>query len=75
MVVWIRCCHRYRLVVCECLIPLVGLEVDLDIFKCPIHLCKLVGMSRVSIHMAVRVGCSTVREEVHNLVDSLLVVG
>lgn len=73
--VWVLACHLACFRVGEGLAPLVGLEVDLDVDEASVGLCELVGMSRVSVHVSEGVWCTTVREQVHNLVNSLLVSG
>lgn len=63
------------LLVVEGLVALVGLEVDLDVVEGAVGLDPLVSVAGVAVHVAVRVRRATVTEEVHDLVDGLLVGG
>ena len=63
------------LVVGEGLVALVGLAVNLDVVEGAIWLDPLVGVARVTVHVAVRVWGAAVTEQVHNLVDGLVVGG
>lgn len=63
------------LLIRERLVSLVRLEVDLGVHKGAVGLGPLVGVPRVAVHVAVRVGRAAVGEEVHDLVDGLLVSG
>src|SRR3954453_7216557 len=63
------------LVVGEGLVALVGLAVNLDVVESAIWLDPLVGVAGVTVHVAVRVWGAAVTEQVHNLVDSLVVGG
>ena len=47
--------------------------MDLDVVEGSVWLRELVSMTRVTVHMSVRVWSSTVTEEMHDLVNSLLV--
>lgn len=47
--------HLGRFFIVECLAALIGLAMDLDIVKGPVGFRKLVGMARVSVHVAIRV--------------------
>ena len=49
--------------------------MDLDIIEGSVWFGPLVSVARVAIHVPVRVWCTTVTKEVHDLVDSLLVSG
>lgn len=73
--VWVLAGELTGLLVVEGLVALVGLEVDLHVVEGAVGLVPLVGVARVAVHVAVRVWGTTVREEVHDLVDSLLVGG
>lgn len=62
------------LLVGEGLGALVRLEVDLDIVERSILLHKLVGVSGVSVHVPIRRRGTAVAEEMHNLMNRLLVL-
>lgn len=49
--------------------------MDLDIPEGAIRFGELVGVSGIAVHVTVRVRRSAIREEMHNLVDRLLVIG
>jgi len=68
-------CELAGLLVVEGLGSLVGLEVDLDVVEGSVWLVPLVGVAGVAIHVTVGVWGATVREEVNDLVDSLLMCG
>lgn len=55
------------------LVPLVRLEVDLHIDEGPIRFGELHRVARVAVHVPVRVRRAPVGEEVHHLVNALLV--
>jgi len=57
------------------LYSLLGEKVDLGVYPCSILVDKLEGVSRVSLHLSVTIGDTTVSEEPHDLVDRLWVVG
>jgi hypothetical protein len=63
------------LVVSKSLAALVRLKVDLGVDEGAIRFSPLVSVARVAIHVAVGVGSTPVREQVHNLMDGLLVSG
>lgn len=63
------------LCVSEGLVALVRLAVDLDVVESAVGLDPLVGVTGVAVHMAVGVRGTTVTEEVHELVNRLLVGG
>ena len=52
---------------------LISLQVDLDVVESAVRLDPLVGVARVAVHMAERVGGTTITEEMHDLVNSLMV--
>lgn len=54
---------------------LVSEEVELDVVELAVLVDPLEGVAGVTVHVAVRSGSTTVREQGHDLVDSLLVVG
>lgn len=62
-----------RFVIGEGLVALVGLTVDLNIVEGAVRLDPLVGMTGVAVHVAVRVWGTAVTEQVHDLVDRLVV--
>lgn len=49
-------------------------EVDLDVDVLALLIDELQGVPRVSVHVAVTLGCSTVREEDHDLMDGLRIL-
>lgn len=61
--------HLSSLRVVERLVSLVRLQVDLDIDERTVRLRELVGVARIAVHETVGVRSSSVREEVHDLVD------
>lgn len=63
------------LLVVEGLAALVGLAVDLHVVEGAVGLGPLVGVAGVAVHVAVGVGGAAVAEEVHELVDGLVVGG
>lgn len=63
------------LVIGEVLDALVGLHVDLDVVERAILLDPLVGVAGVTVHLSVVSGSTSVGEEDHDLVATLLVVG
>ena len=66
--------HLASLLIGESLASLVGFEVCLDIDERSVRLSPLEGVAGVAVHVSVRVGSSSVRKEMHNLVNGLLVV-
>lgn len=62
-------CHVAGFSIGEGLAALVGFAVDLDIVERAVRFGELIGMPGVAVHMAVRVGCAAVREEMHDLVS------
>lgn len=66
-------CQLASLLVVEGLASLVGLEMYLDINIRAVRLREFMGVSGVAIHEPVRVWSSSVREEVHDLVNRFLV--
>lgn len=54
---------------------LIGLAVNLNILKCAIWLGELVSVARVTIHHTVRVWGTAITEELHDLMNRLLVGG
>jgi hypothetical protein len=74
VMIWVSSAKCLSLFVVEGLVALVGLEMDLDIDERSIGLDELVGVSGVTVHMPVRVWSTAITEQVHNLVDGLLVV-
>ena len=73
--VWVLAGELAGLFVVEGLAALVGLEVDLHVVEATIGLVPLVRVARVAVHVAVGVWSAAVREEVHDLVNGLLVGG
>lgn len=63
------------LVVGEGLVALVGLAVDLHVVEGAVGLDPLVRVAGVGVHVAVRVWGAPVTEQVHHLVDGLVVGG
>lgn len=63
------------LLVVEGLVSLVGLEMDLNVVESAVRLDPLVGVAGVAVHVAVGVRRTTVTEEVHDLMDGLVVGG
>lgn len=63
------------LLVREGLVALVSLAVDLDVVESAVGLDPLVGVARVTVHVAVGVGSATITEEMHDLMHGLLVGG
>lgn len=63
------------LIVGEGLVALVGLAVDLDVVEGAIWLDPLVGVAGVAVHVTVGVWGTAVTEQVHHLVDGLVVGG
>lgn len=61
--------------VVEGLVALVGLQVDLDVVEATVWLDPLVGVARVTVHVAVGVWGTTVTEQMHDLVDGFLMGG
>lgn len=59
----------------EGLVALVSLAVNLHVVEASVGLDPLLGVARVAVHVAVGVGSAPVTEEVHHLVDGLLVSG
>jgi len=49
--------------------------MDLNIIEGSVRLSELVSVARIPIHVSIRVRGATIREEMHNLVNSLLVGG
>lgn len=50
-------------------------EVQFDIFEATVCSDELVCMARVCVHVSVGQGCAPIAEELHDLVDGLLVAG
>ena len=63
------------LVVGEGLVALIGLTVDLDVVERAIWLDPLVGVAGVAVHVTVGVRGTAVTEQVHHLVNGLVVGG
>lgn len=78
-VVWVLRCKLAGFLVREGLDALVGAEVHLDVVESErsvwLLVVPLVSVAGVAVHMAIRVWCSAVGEEDHDLVDGLLVGG
>jgi len=62
-------CHVAGFGIGEGLAALVGLAVDLDVVERAVRFGELIGMAGIAVHMAVRIGCTTVREQMHDLVS------
>ena len=73
--IWVLGSHVAGLGICECLAALIGLAVDLDVVEGAVRLGELVRVAGVAVHVAIRVGGATIREEVHDLMSGLLVGG
>ena len=63
------------LLVVHGLVALIGLQVDLDVVEGAVRLDPLVGVARVAVHVTVRVGGTAIAEEMHDLVNGLVVSG
>ena len=61
--------HFARFLVVEGFTALIGLAVDLDIVEGTVRLGKFVGVAGVAIHMAIGIGGTTVREQMHDLMS------
>lgn len=72
MPVGVLCRLLQSLLVGEVLDSLVRLAVDLDVFEASVRLRELVGMTRVTVHMSIRVWCTPVTKENHNLMNGFL---
>jgi hypothetical protein len=62
-------CHVARLGIGKGLATLVRLTVDLDIIERAVRFGELIGMAGVAVHMAVRIGRTTIGEKMHDLVS------
>lgn len=71
--VWVLTGHLGGLVVGQVLDALVGQKVDLNVVELALLVDPLVGVARVSVHVAVGSGSAAVTKELHDLVDTLLV--
>lgn len=49
--------------------------MHLDIFEAAVCLCKLESVARVGVHVSVRQRCASITEELHHLMDGLLMAG
>ena len=65
--------HVAGFLVGEVFDSLVRLAMDLDILEAAIRFGKLVSMTRVAIHVTVRVRSSSIAEKLHDLVARFLV--
>ena len=72
MVVRVLGSHLTSFRVGKGLTALVCFAMDLDIVKFTIRSGKLIGVTRIAVHMTIRVRGATVREEVHHLMCRLL---
>ena len=75
MPVWVLGGHIAGFGIGEGLATKICFAVDLDVVEGAVGLREFVGVARVAVHMAVRVGSSTVREEMHDLMGRFLVGG
>lgn len=73
--VWVFGGHVTGFTVGEGFAALVGFAMNLDVVEGAIGLGELIGVAGVAVHVPVGIGGSSVGEEVHDLVGSLLVSG
>lgn len=64
--------HLGRLFIVERLAALVGLAMDLNVVEGPVGFRKLIGMTRVSVHVTVGIRGAPIGKQVHDLMGRLL---
>lgn len=71
----IICRHLAGFLIGKGFAALVGLAVDLNIVETAIGLGEFVRVTRIPVHMAVRIWSATVGEELHDLMSGFLMSG